>query len=221
MHISNRLLKIASHINDDEAIIDVGCDHALLDIYLATKRKLKKIVASDIMDGPLLIAQKNMDKYACRDLITLVKGDGLDKKPADIKTVILAGMGAKTIIDILKKDPVKLTTVNKIIAVPNNGFEQVRREITRLGYYIEAEELIKEKEITYLLIVFVKGFQKYSYTELVFGPHLLKKRNPLFKEYYQKEVLKKKKILTNIPKRHMIRKHKLKKEICYINKVIK
>ena len=39
MNIDNRLKRIADFIPSDSYILDVGCDHALLDIYLALNRK--------------------------------------------------------------------------------------------------------------------------------------------------------------------------------------
>ena len=34
MDISKRLEMVASFVNEDAFLMDVGCDHALLDIYL-------------------------------------------------------------------------------------------------------------------------------------------------------------------------------------------
>ena len=39
MKISNRLKLIASFVDDDSKVIDVGCDHALLDIFLVLNKK--------------------------------------------------------------------------------------------------------------------------------------------------------------------------------------
>ena len=46
MNISARLRTIASLVKDNSSIVDVGCDHGLLDIYL-TKYKNVRCVASD------------------------------------------------------------------------------------------------------------------------------------------------------------------------------
>ena len=35
--ISNRLQSLVKYINKEDKIIDIGCDHALLDIYLSKK----------------------------------------------------------------------------------------------------------------------------------------------------------------------------------------
>ena len=63
MRLSSRLKAIAEFVSDGEKIIDIGCDHALLDIYLYQNRKKVKIIASDIHEGALKQAEKNIKKY--------------------------------------------------------------------------------------------------------------------------------------------------------------
>ena len=63
MKISKRLIEISNLIEDNSNIIDVGCDHALLDIYLFKNKKNVKIIASDIKEGPLEQAKRNISKF--------------------------------------------------------------------------------------------------------------------------------------------------------------
>ena len=53
--LSKRLESIAKYINEDASIADIGCDHALLDIFLAIKYKNLKIIASDINKNAFII----------------------------------------------------------------------------------------------------------------------------------------------------------------------
>ena len=48
LNISKRLLAIARMVDKSSSIIDVGCDHALLDIYLSQNKQIKNVIASDI-----------------------------------------------------------------------------------------------------------------------------------------------------------------------------
>ena len=57
MKVSKRLRVIAGLIPDNSFILDIGCDHALLDIYIATTKNVKAI-ASDINKKPLLEQQQ-------------------------------------------------------------------------------------------------------------------------------------------------------------------
>ena len=62
MNIDNRLKRITDFIPSDSYILDVGCDHAFLDIYLALNRKNVKLIASDINENPLKKAQEKDSK---------------------------------------------------------------------------------------------------------------------------------------------------------------
>ena len=58
MKINERLKKIGDLVEANSFCLDVGCDHALLDIYLVKKNKNIKSIASDIKEGPLAQAKK-------------------------------------------------------------------------------------------------------------------------------------------------------------------
>ena len=69
MKISNRLKLIASFVDDNSYVIDVGCDHALLDIFLVQNKFNVKTIASDVNKGPLDSAKKNIQDYKLEDKI--------------------------------------------------------------------------------------------------------------------------------------------------------
>ena len=81
-------------------------------------------------------------------------------------------------------------------------------KVTKLNYYIEEEIQVKENNIIYTIIKFVKGKKWYSKKELYFGPILLKKNNKLFKEYNDIEKNKLTHLLKVIPKNNYL--HRLK-----------
>ena len=66
--LSKRLEQIASFITkDNKKIIDIGCDHGLLSIYLANKYNDIKIIASDINKNALNNAVNNIHKELLED----------------------------------------------------------------------------------------------------------------------------------------------------------
>ena len=61
--ISARLLACAKYIRPGETVADVGCDHGYLGIYLLQNGIARRVLASDINEGPLLSAQRNARKF--------------------------------------------------------------------------------------------------------------------------------------------------------------
>ena len=60
--LNNRLKAISDLTSSHLSYLDIGCDHALLDIYLCNEYKNLKVIASDIHEGALKGAEKNIEK---------------------------------------------------------------------------------------------------------------------------------------------------------------
>ena len=187
MKLSNRLSAITDYVSPEDKIIDIGCDHALLDIYIANEMG-KRLIASDIHEGAVNNAAKNIEKYEALSMVDLRLGNGLNVvNPEEINTIIIAGMGYNTIKDILSNSE-KMTNVNKIIVQSNTDVIKLRKFVISLGFMINRERL-----------EFIKGEEKYSYEEIYFGPRILENKDELFKEYYTKKLLKYENLLLQLP----------------------
>lgn len=215
--LNNRLLAVASFVEKEKSIIDVGCDHALLSIYLVQNKNPKKVIASDIKEGPLVHAKENIKKYQVKDKIKVKLGPGLIPIEEDINTIIISGMGGLNMIGILKYSKDQYKNVDTIILSPNSDTNQVRKEICKLGFYIEKECLVKDKNIIYPVIRFQRGKKKYHTSDYLYGPILRKKKDPLLIEYMQLEKEKKEKLLSILPKKYIKKRMQLKKELKIIN----
>ncbi|MDD3241525.1 MAG: class I SAM-dependent methyltransferase [Bacilli bacterium] len=218
MKINNRLKAISNYIEDNSNIIDVGCDHSLLGIYLCLNRNNIKVIASDINKNPLIQAKANIEKYNLYDKIEVKLGNGIDTIDEKTDTIVISGMGGKTIIDILN-DKRKIKNINKIVLSPNNDINLVRKHLIKMKYYISNEELIKEKGIVYTILEFKKGKKRYNKLEILYGPILIKNKEQLFLELIENEKKRLKEIHKMIPKNQIIKRYKLKREIKLINKI--
>jgi len=219
--LSKRLEVVASYIKDNSKIIDIGCDHGLLSIYLANIYKNIKIIASDVNKNALSSAIKNIKEAGLEEKIETRLGSGLEVvSDSEIDTVVIAGMGSNTIVGILKYSKDKLINVNNIIIQSNTDLYFLRKNITSMGYYIEDETLVEDKNIIYTVIKFTKGKRKYNYKELYLGPILLQKNDKLFKVKNDKELKTLKMIIRNINKGHYLYKLRLKKNIRTLEKII-
>jgi len=213
--LSKRLEAISSLIPNNSKVIDIGCDHGLLDIYLYQKKISNKVIASDINENALNNAKENIKKNKLEDFIETRLGNGLDtlKENDDIDTIIISGMGAHTVIGIIKNNLNKLKNINTIVVQSNTKIEFLRKEITKLDYLIEDELLIEDNKKIYTIIKFIRGKKKYSKKELFFGPILLKKNSYLFQDNNKSELSKLQKLLNSLPKNKIIDRYKLKKKI--------
>ena len=220
--LSERLKSIADFIDNNSNIIDIGCDHGLLDIYLVQSKENIKIIASDINNNALANAIKNIKKYKLENTIKVIQSNGLNNiDTTNMDTIVIAGMGAHTITGILYNNLNKLKNINTIVLQSNNDIDFLRKKMVAIGYHIEDEELVYEKKQIYTIIKFIKGYKFYTNKELYFGPILLKKNNKLFQDKVKFELTKLEKILPLIPKNHYTYRLKTKLKIRRCQKVLK
>ena len=83
MKINKRLKQIGDLVEANSFCLDVGCDHAFLDIYLVKKECGIRAIASDIAKGPLDSARNNIAKEKLEDKIEVRLGNGLDTYSKD------------------------------------------------------------------------------------------------------------------------------------------
>ena len=220
MKINSRLKKIGDLVEANSFCLDVGCDHAFLDIYLVTRNKNIKAIASDIAEGPLEQAKKNIKRERLEDKIEVRLGPGLTTYSKEINTIIISGMGGRNIIGICKDSPKVLKQVDTMIISPNNYQEDVKRYLTKNGFYIENEEFVKDKKFIYQIIILKKGKKKYTKKDYFFGPVFLIKKGPLFREYYERELKSREILISLLPKGYRLKKYQIRQEIKMIKNEI-
>lgn len=220
MKINSRLKTIGDLVPLSSYPLDIGCDHALLSIYLVKEKEMKKALASDNKSGPLKKAKENVNFYKVKDKVKLVESEGLDSYEEGIDTITISGMGGLNINKILDDNKKYLKNINTLILSPNNYSIAVKRKLTKLGYHIENEVLVKENNIIYEILVFKKGRKYYSYKKLFLGPILMTKQDNLTKEYYKNILASKEALLQALPKSFTNKIRVTKKEIKYLEEVI-
>lgn len=195
MKLSDRLQAVATLVDMNKRVIDVGCDHAYLSICL-TLNNNNKVIATDINQNALDIAKKNIKRFNLSRKIETKLTNGLtdiDVKSED--NIVISGLGTRTILKILNSN--KLS--NTLIISSHNNTDLLRKEVIKLGYYIDTELFIVDNKKPYIIIKFLKGFKKYSDNDIKYGPILRKNKN--YKNYLIK---KNKLILKRIPRKKII-----------------
>ena len=204
-------MAITKYVDINDSLVDIGCDHGLLSIYLIEKNICQKVIASDINPNALQNAKNNI---ADRKLeIPTILSDGLSNIDVNgINTLIISGMGTKTIIHIL--NPNKINNINKIILQSNNDYYLLRKELNEIGYYLEKEEETFEKDKWYITMLFQKSEKKNSPNILKYG-YL---NNKLYIDFLLK---KDNEILKKVPLNKEKKRKIIQKEIDYLNNKLK
>ena len=188
--MSNRINTILKYIDVNDRVIDVGCDHAILSDMLA--KKSIPSIASDINEN--IINKRKGENHS--PLITFLVSDGLKNIGDSLyDTVVISGMGSNLIYNIISYSSLNF---KKIITVSNKDYYELRKNITSLGFIIDKEEIIFEKNKFYNLIVFIKGNKKYTHEELLLGVN--HQNIDLFDKYYKYLLDKYNSVLKHIPK---------------------
>jgi tRNA (adenine22-N1)-methyltransferase len=165
--LSNRLKAIAKFVEKKDSVVDVGCDHGYLSIYLKKVINVKKIIASDINQNALNSAINNIKKSNL-DIETVLSDGIKDVNLKGINTLVISGMGTSTILHILS-DSDKLKNINKLLLQSNNDHEDLRKNLNKLGYYLEEETYTYEKGKWYVTCKFIKSDKKNTEETLKYG----------------------------------------------------
>lgn len=196
MLIKQRLKTIADLVEED-LLIDIGCDHAFLDIYLVQEKGIQAI-ASDCNKNAYEIAKRNIQKYHLENQIQLYQTDGTKGIPmVEEATLVVAGMGTTTMKKILSEMNVY---PNQLILQSNNDLKELRKYVVSLGYYIDHEVVIIEGKIYNVILSCKKGICEYDDIDYEFGPIIRKCINEESKQYLHYLQTQYEKILPTLPK---------------------
>lgn len=158
----NRIEALYSFISEKDKVVDVGCDQAKLGLMLASRGQ--KSIASD---RSLNVIDRARHDLGRNKYIDLRVSDGLDNiNEGEADTLVLAGMGTHTMLEILNKTSLRF---KKIITISNNYHNILREKMNELNYKVDSELIVYDMNKYYNLIVFVPGNREYSEKELLLG----------------------------------------------------
>lgn len=205
MDISYRLAAIADMVLYD-SLVDVGCDHALLPIYLAKKGIVNSAIAADLSRGGLDAACKNISKHGLEDIIETALSDGLNDINTGLKVCVIAGIGGQKIMQILSDNLKKAKSFEQLILSPQSELSEVRKYLDKSGFTIVDEICIKEDGKFYF-IMDIRPFMevdRHSVLEYSFGKHNLRRNCPVLREYIIKEIMTYQQIFDEMPLGHPV-----------------
>ena len=154
MKLTDRLLKIASLVDNGKRIADIGTDHGYIPVYLLNQNKIQYAILGDVNKGPLENARKEVTRNKLQDKVDLRLGSGIEVlKENEVDEIIIAGMGGMLINNLLKANEKVAHTTEKLILQPMQAPEELRMFLYQNGYKILDEHLVREEHRLYEIIV--------------------------------------------------------------------
>ena len=226
--LSKRLLTVASMVENDSVVADIGTDHAYIPIYLVEQGVCKKAIAMDVNPGPLERAREHILASGLSEQIVTRLSDGLAKlSENEADTYVIAGMGGPLMVSILARRMDLLQKGKTLVLQPQSEIGEVREFLIHNHYKIIREEMFYDMEKTYVAMkaIISKESITYTKTQYIFGKLLLEDLNPVLFEYLQKQKEVYEKLVIrledNITKQTMLRKAECEQMLVYINEALK
>lgn len=156
--LSPRLEVIAGCMAGVESMADIGTDHGYLPVYLVENALVSRAIASDTNQQPLKKAEKIISEQQLEKQIETRLGSGLSVlKPGEVDAVVMAGMGGLLIRDLLEAQPDVARQKKKLVLQPMNNQAVLRKYLEAAGFGIIREELAREGDRVYQVIVAKPG----------------------------------------------------------------
>lgn len=200
MNDKKRLMDIINLIDRGKKVIDIGTDHGLVPLYLAKNGISEDILATDISEKSLEKLKLALDEDTKEIIRTKVTDGFKNIEKAHNQIAIIAGMGANTIMDIIKDSLDFAKNLDYMILASNINTEKLRLFLSENDFEIINDFLTYENDKYYDIIKtsYKKG-KKLSLAEIYYGKDDIKNKSKLLKEKleidYKKNMAFKKDIL--------------------------
>lgn len=192
---SKRLKAIVEWIQGD-ILADIGCDHAYVATQALIQNKVSRAYACDIAQGPLENAKKTIMDLHLEDRISCLLMDGIQGLPEEVDVIVIAGMGAKTIEEILDNGSLHN---RRFLLMPHKDVDSLRRYCAKHHLIIKRERMIYEDHYYPLMdVVYDKNnTQTLSEAQILYGTNMLK--DEVYHDFLIKEQLKWNQLVNKIP----------------------
>ena len=209
-HIQPRLKMLYDMMPPCSCLGDVGTDHGFLPVYCVQNGKCARAIASDIRQGPLQIAEKNIALYQCKPQIQTLLCAGLEgRQDKTCGVIVIAGMGGYTICNILQAwleqcEASKDFPGNPLFLLQPNTAEPVLRQfLWERGFRIEEERAVQDGAHVYLALRgrFTNTMEPYVESDCYTGKIMGGRRDPNDLVYFTARLRKYTKMLAGLSRK--------------------
>ena len=184
-------MSVAAFVAPGSRVADVGTDHGYLPVWLIQNRICSEVIAADIRPGPLSSARRTALGWELQEKIRFVLSDGLEAiEPSLVDTVVMAGMGGETIVDILARAPWTLRQSTHLVLQPQSKLDILADWLYGTGYAVLDACLVKDAGRIYLVLSAQAGagFAQCTNAQMQINRILMEKRDPLLPSYLDLEM---------------------------------
>lgn len=151
--LSRRLEAAAGMVRKGKCAADVGCDHGKLCAALVMRGICPYVVATDIHEDPLAKAQGLFWELGIEESTRAVLCDGLaGVRPQEVDDIVIAGVGADTVLHILDDCDWVKDESKRLILVPASHHERVRQGLAERGFAVLREQAVFEADVAYTVM---------------------------------------------------------------------
>lgn len=165
-----RLRCLADLVPVCDLAADIGADHGRLACYLLSSGTCQRMIVSDISRDSLDKSRRLLSLHNLESRAEFIEADGLDALVMPVSAVIIAGMGGKTIADMLKKH--RSVGDAKLIVSANTQMPILRQKLYEYGFFFETETVIRSNGRFYTALSARRGQRHYTPRELYISPVL-------------------------------------------------
>lgn len=215
IRLSCRLSAVAAMVTPGSRVVDVGTDHAWLPLWLIRHGVAKEALAMDVRPGPLSRAKDHIAAFDMQDHIRTRLSDGLSAyKPGEGDTLILAGMGGPLMERILREGGEASFSFREWILQPQSDVPHLRRLLSGAGLTADKEDMVLEEGKFYpvlhysipqesekkscMLRSLAEGNEADPADTPMFGSLLPADRHPVMKQFLERELAIRNRILDNL-----------------------
>lgn len=181
--ISKRLMACAAWVDPGQRVADIGTDHGYLAIYLLRSGRARRVLAADIAPQPLERARENARRFGVQAGLSFHQCDGVRGLPRDFDVLLMAGLGAETMIQILQGGPWLRTGGYRLILQCQSSQNELRQYLSENGWQISREAPVRDGKFLYTVLEAKPGRQALTPGQHFVSLALLEEKNELVGEY--------------------------------------